>query len=233
MSSSLVSKILALDCSTEYCSVALRIDGDYIDRTERAGQRHSALLLPMIDAVLGDGDLALSELDAIAFGAGPGSFTGLRIACGVAQGLAFGATRPVVAVPTLLALAQEVNGDRALTVLDARMGEVYFAAYERVQQQWQTVVAPCLCKPDSAPPLPGENWFGIGSGFAAHGEALQQLYARQLRAISANAYPHARQIALLADDEWRAGRSVPAGGALPLYIRDKVAFTESERRAAR
>jgi tRNA threonylcarbamoyladenosine biosynthesis protein TsaB len=224
-------KILALDCSTEYCSVSLLVDGEHTDRTERAGQRHSELVLPLVDAVLAESDLALSELDAIAFGAGPGSFTGLRIACGVAQGLAFGAGRPVVAVPTLLALAHAADVRRVLAILDARMGEVYLAAYDRTDGSWQTCIAPCLCKPDAAPQLPGGGWFGVGSGFAVHGDKLRHRYARELGGVDAEAYPHARHMAVLALGEWQAGRTVPASGALPLYVRDKVAFTETERRA--
>lgn len=225
-------KILALDCSTEYCSVALLTGGEYTDRARRAGNRHSELLLPMVDDVLTEGDLALSDLDAIAFGAGPGAFTGLRIACGVAQGLALGANLPVVAVPTLLALAQGTAARRVLAALDARMGEVYLAAYEKLDGSWQTVIAPCLCKPDAAPPLPGWNWFGAGSGFAVHGDTLRASYPRELGVVDADAYPEARHIAALAHGEWRAGRTLPASGALPLYIRDKVAFTESERRGS-
>ena len=225
-------KILALDCSTEYCSVALLIDGEYTERYERAEQRHSEWLLPMIDAVLAESDLALRDLDAIAFGAGPGAFTGLRIACGVAQGLAFGAGRPVVAVPTLLALAQATDAQRVVAALDARMGEIYLAAYEKIDGQWQAVIAPCLCNPDSVPPLPGDDWFGVGSGFGAHGDKLRQHYARELGVVDGHAYPHARHIAALALNDWQAGRSVRASDALPLYIRDKVAFTENERRAA-
>lgn len=212
--------------------MALLVDGEHTGRAERAGQRHSELLLPMVDAVLAEGDLALSDLDAIAFGAGPGSFTGLRIACGVAQGLAFGASRPVVAVPTLLALAQATNAPRVVAILDARMGEVYLAAYDRTDGPWRTCIAPCLCKPDAVPPLPGGDWFGAGSGFAVHGDKLRLSYACELGGVDAEAYPHARHIASLAHDEWRAGRGVSASSALPLYIRDKVAFTESERRAA-
>lgn len=225
-------QILALDCSTEYCSVALLAGGVCTDRAQRAGQRHSELLLPLVDDVLAEADIALSDLDAIAFGAGPGSFTGLRIACGVAQGLAFGANLPVVPVPTLLALAQGISARRVFALLDARMGEVYLAAYEKLDSSWQTVIAPCLCKPEAAPPLPGRDWFGVGSGFAAHGDALRRSYPRELGDVDANAHPEARHIASLAHGEWRAGRTVPASGALPLYIRDKVAFTESERRQA-
>jgi tRNA threonylcarbamoyladenosine biosynthesis protein TsaB len=225
-------KILALDCSTEYCSAALLLSGEIIERNEQAGQRHSELVLAMVDAVLAEGKLTLSQLDAVAFGAGPGSFTGLRIACGVAQGLAFGASRPVVAVPTLLALAQASDASRVLAVLDARMGEVYLAAYDRTAGTWQTVIAPCLCKPDVAPLLTGNQWLGIGSGFSVHDDKLRRSYAGNLGEVDAKSYPQARHIAALAYDEWRAGRSVSAAAALPLYIRDKVAFTENERRIA-
>jgi tRNA threonylcarbamoyladenosine biosynthesis protein TsaB len=225
-------KILALDCSTEFCSVALLLGGEIIERNEHAGQRHSELILTMVDTVLAEGGLTLSQLDAVAFSAGPGSFTGLRIGCGVAQGLAFGANLPVIAVPTLLALAQATDARRVLSVLDARMGEVYLAAYERTDDTWQTVIAPCLCKPDAAPPLAGGDWFGIGSGFSVHGDKLRETYAHQLGDVDAKSYPQARHIATLACAEWRAGRSVSAAAALPLYIRDKVAFTENERRIA-
>jgi tRNA threonylcarbamoyladenosine biosynthesis protein TsaB len=225
-------KILALECSTEYCSVSLLVDGKHTDRIERAGQRHSELLLPMVDGVLAEVDFGLGDLDAIAFGAGPGSFTGLRIACGVAQGLAFGANRPVVPVPTLLALAQATDARRVLAILDARMGEVYLAAYDRTDGPWQTSIAPCLCKPDAAPPLPPGGWDGVGSGFCVHGDKLRRLYARELAEVDSEAYPQARHIASFAHDEWRAGRGVAASLALPLYIRDRVAFTESERRVA-
>jgi tRNA threonylcarbamoyladenosine biosynthesis protein TsaB len=226
-------KILAIDCSTEYCSVALCIGDDYFDRSERAGQRHSELLLPMVDEVLGEADIALTDLDAIAFGAGPGSFTGLRIACGVAQGLAFGAGRPVVAVPTLLAMAQATRGVRVLAALDARIGEIYLAAYEKTDAQWRECIAPCLCNPDTVPLLPAGEWFGVGNGFAVHGDVLRERCGQSLGGIDADVFPQARHVAHLARQEWRTGRAISASAASPLYIRDKVAFTELERRARR
>ncbi len=109
------------------------------------------------------------------------------------------------------------------------MGEVYLAAYERTHDSWRTVIAPCLCKPDAAPPLADGDWVGIGSGFSVHGDKLREIYAHQLGDVDAKSYPQARHIATLAHAEWRAGRSISAAAALPLYIRDKVAFTESER----
>ena len=223
--------ILAFDCSTEYCSVALR-NGDIVSAKEiHADQRHSDLLLPMIDAVLAEAGVALKNLDAIAFGSGPGSFTGLRIACGVAQGLAFGANISVLPVPTLLALAQASDHARVLAVLDARMGEIYLAAYERVDGRWRVLISPCLCKPNAAPPLPEGAWTGVGSGFAAYAEVLQQQFGAQLSSVDASRYPQARDIAQLAYE--RLCEAVSAENALPLYIRDKVAFTEQERRAGR
>ena len=225
------SKILALDCSTQYCSVALRMGDESIAKDECAGQRHSELLLPMIDAVLAETGMGLKDLDAIAFGAGPGSFTGLRIACGVAQGLAFSANVAVVPIPTLLALAQAMAEARIVAVQDARMVEIYVAAYLRDKNEWRTIIAPCLCKPDNAPLLPDGKWAGVGSGFATYGPALLERFHGCLGSIDSTRYPHATQIAQLA-----AGRLHEAGAAelaLPLYLRDKVALTERERGVAK
>ncbi len=226
------SKILALDCSTEYCSVALLVDAHATSRTERAGQRHSELLLPMIDAVLAEAGVALEELDGIAFGAGPGSFTGLRIACGVAQGLAFGANLPVVGVSTLLALAEATTAPRVVAILDARMGEIYAAAYEKVNGEWQAVAAPCLTKPAAAPKLPGIDWYAVGSGFAVHAEVLRARYGDQLSHVDADAYPSALHVAALARKMFAAGEQGLIAQALPIYVRDKVALTEQERGVA-
>ena len=225
-------KILALECSTEYLSIALRSGVHVVSRAERAGQRHTELLLPMVAAVLAEANMSMSDLDGIAFGAGPGSFTGLRIACGVAQGLAFGADLPVIGVSTLLALAAASPASRVVVALDARMGEIYLAGYEKVNDQWQTIIAPCLTQPDAVPTLPGTNWYGAGSGFAAHGEALSACYGDQLDEIDRDAYPHAIHIAALAEVMFAAGQHLPAAQALPIYVRDKVALTERERGVA-
>lgn len=219
--------ILALDCSTEYCSVALLHGEKIVALDEHAGQRHSQRVLAMVDAVLAEAVVSLADLNAIAFGSGPGSFTGLRIAAGVAQGLAFGANVPVIPIPTLLALAQATQQERVLAALDARMGEVYAAAYERVGGEWRTVFAPCLCKPDAVPALPNGLWNGVGSGFAAYGEILNKRFATQIAVVDTTSFPHAREIARLALS--RLHEACPAEQALPLYIRDKVALTESER----
>ena len=222
-------KILALDTSTEFCSVALWRDGDVDARDVHAGQRHSELLLPMVDELLKRHGLAVKNLDGIAFGQGPGSFTGLRIGCGVVQGLAFGAGVGVVGVGTLAAMAQASGADRAVCCLDARMGEIYHAAYAKAGAGWEPVHAPSLCAPSGAPALPAGSWTGCGSGFTAHGSALQQHYAGRLSAIMPGIFPHARDIARLAAGEFEAGRTVAPEQAVPLYIRDKVALKSSER----
>ena len=222
-------KILALDTSTEYCSVALWRDGEVDARDVHAGQRHSELLLPMVDELLKRHGLAVKDLDGIAFGQGPGSFTGLRIACGVAQGLAFGAGLGVVGVGTLAAMAQASGADRAVCCLDARMGEIYHAAYAKSGAGWEPVHAPGLCAPADAPVLPAGSWTGCGSGFAAHGALLQRRYAGRLSAIMADVFPHARDIVRLAAHEFEAGKAVAPERAAPVYIRDKVALKTAER----
>jgi tRNA threonylcarbamoyladenosine biosynthesis protein TsaB len=166
-------QILALDTSTEVCAVALGDGVTWHEKSEVAGQRHSELLLPMIRAVLADAGMTLKQIDGIAFGAGPGSFTGLRIACGVAQGLALGAALPVVGISTLEAIAQtrreHGGGERIVAALDARMKEVYVAAYERDSGRWREVIAPVVVSPEA--PADGRGWIGAGGGFAAYAAA--------------------------------------------------------------
>jgi tRNA threonylcarbamoyladenosine biosynthesis protein TsaB len=226
-------KILALDSSTEHCSVALRYGAARVFRETLAGQTHSAVLLGMVREVLREAQLDLRDLDGIAFGAGPGSFTGLRMACGIAQGLAYGAQLPVAAVSTLLALAHAGAARRVVVALDARMGEIYHAAYEHDGADWTTVVPPNLCRPEHAPPVPGSGWSGAGSGFGPYGAALAARYRGRLDAIIADAYPHAQHIAALAVRMFERGEATTAAAAAPIYLRQKVAFTEAERAASR
>jgi tRNA threonylcarbamoyladenosine biosynthesis protein TsaB len=222
-------RILALETSTEYCSVALWQDGAVSDRCELAGQNHSVLLIPMVDNLLREAGVKLADMDGIAFGAGPGSFTGVRIACGAAQGLALGADKPVAGICTLQALAQASGRDKVIAALDARMAEVYHAAYERRRGEWITVCEPSLCLPQDAPLVGGEGWLCVGSGFIAHGGPLRGRYAANLVAVDEQAVPQARAIAELAAPLFAAGRGVDAAEALPLYLRDKVALKTSER----
>lgn len=224
-------KLLALDTSTEHCSVALWRDGAVDARAVLAGQRHSQLLLPMVDELLERHELTVAGLDGIAFGQGPGSFTGLRIACGVTQGLAFGAGLPVVGVGTLLAMAAATGARRVVCCLDARMGEIYHAVYTNGDAGWETVHAPNLCAPGAAALPPAGRWTGCGSGFSAYGAVLEERHAGRLSAIMPDIFPHARDIARLAVREFEAGRTLAAEQALPVYIRDKVALTTHERTA--
>lgn len=222
-------KILAIDTSSENCSLALWRDGELLSRGRLAGQRHTELILPMLEELLDEAAVSLAMLDGIAFGAGPGSFTGLRIACGVAQGLALGANLPLAAISTLEALAEAAGRERVIACLDARMGEIYHAAYQKRGAEWHAVNAPSLCAARDAPEVEGGGWFGIGSGFAAYAAELQQRYAGKIDEMNAAAVPQARDIARLAVAVFQQGRGLDAAGAAPLYIRDKVALKVGER----
>ncbi|MGH8629469.1 MAG: tRNA (adenosine(37)-N6)-threonylcarbamoyltransferase complex dimerization subunit type 1 TsaB [Burkholderiales bacterium] len=222
-------QVLAIETSSEYCSVALSMAAAMIIREERAGQRHSELVLPMVDSVLNESGLQLVDLAGIAFGAGPGSFTGVRIACGVAQGLAFGAGLPVAPVVTLAALAQAVGAPRVVTCLDARMGEIYHAAFERREGRWIEVSPPVLCSPETAPMVAGDGWLGCGSGFDLYGERLAARLGGRLSGVATGIYPHAREVVTLGGALLAAGAGVPAEQAVPLYVRDKVALRMDEQ----
>jgi tRNA threonylcarbamoyladenosine biosynthesis protein TsaB len=224
-------KLLVLDTSTEWCSAALWLDGRIQARRVLAEQRHSSLLLPMVDDLLRESGLGLRQLDGIGYGAGPGSFTGLRIACAVTQGLAFGADLPVVGVSTLQSIAEQAQADKVLTVLDARMAEVYWAAYQREEAGWHTVSAPQLALPESVAVPPGEGWVGAGNGFAALGAVLRPRLETGLIRIDATLMPDAAAMAPLAAGAFERGEGMDAALAAPIYLRDKVALTVDERRA--
>jgi tRNA threonylcarbamoyladenosine biosynthesis protein TsaB len=225
-----ILNLLALDTSSHWCSAALWLGGCARTLEENAGRRHSELILPMIDALLQEAGLSVQQLDGIAFGAGPGSFTGLRIACGIAQGLAFAAGLPVAAVGTLECLAEASGEARVVSALDARMGEVYIAAFERAGDAWRTVSEPALCRPDLAPELAGA-WAGCGNGFAVHGEALARRYDGRLAVVRAELFPHAREVAAIGARTLASGGGVEPALAAPIYIRDKVALSLAERAA--
>jgi len=225
-------RILALETSTEYCSVALWQDGNVSGRSELAGQRHSEILMDMLDAVLADAGISLQQLDGLAFGRGPGSFTGVRIACGVVQGLALGVDIPVAGVCTLQALAEASGQDKVIAVLDARMGELYHAAYEKQTGDWVEVSAPRVCKPTDVPLVPGTGWHLLGSGVAVDA-ALLDRYDGQLTGIDGSVVPQASAVARLGAREILRGAGVDAAQALPLYVRDKVALTTAERQCAK
>jgi tRNA threonylcarbamoyladenosine biosynthesis protein TsaB len=214
-------KLAVLETSGEWCSVAVSLDGEISSLERRAGQRHSELALPMLMDVLRQNNVELQELDAVAFGAGPGSFTGLRIACGLAQGLALARGLPVIGVSSLEAIAQECGAARVAACIDARMREVYYAALERTDAGWREVIAAQCVAPHALPRPPGEGWIGCGSGFAAYGDMG---FAKVFPEI----HPTAAAIAELAAPRLERGEGVDAALAAPLYVRDKVAFTREE-----
>jgi len=225
-------QILAIDTSTEFLSLALWLNGRVLSRDIHAGQTHSQKILPTLRTLLDEAKIELTALDGIAFGAGPGSFTGLRIACGVAQGLAFGANLPVVAVSTLQALAQQSGAEKVIACLDARMREIYHAAYEKQNGEWLEVSAPALFKPEDAPKVNGDDWVGVGTGWLVYPDVLQAVYGEQLREMPApdrHSHPTATSIAELALPTFEAGLARPAQEAAPIYIRNKVALKMSER----
>jgi len=225
-------QILAIDTSTEFLSLALWLDGRVLSRDIHSGQTHSQQILPTLRTLLDEAKIELTALDGIAFGAGPGSFTGLRIACGVAQGLAFGANLPVVAVSTLQALAQQSGAEKVIACLDARMGEIYHAAYEKQNGECLEIIAPALFKPEDAPKVNGDDWVGVGTGWLVYPDVLQAVYGEQLREMPTpdhHSHPTATSIAELALPTFEAGLARPAQEAAPIYIRNKVALKMSER----
>ena len=212
-------RVAALETSTDWCSVALWTDGEIRALDRRAPNRHSEHALPMLESLLKDA----GRVDAIAFGAGPGSFTGLRIACGLAQGLAFAHGLPVLGVSTLEATAEEAGAARVVACIDARMREVYYAALEKRAGRWHEVVAARCVPPDAAPKPPGEGWVGAGSGFGLYGDF-------GLKKILPEVHPTASAVARLAGPRLAAGEGVDAALAVPVYLRDKVALTLAEQR---
>jgi tRNA threonylcarbamoyladenosine biosynthesis protein TsaB len=228
-------RVLALDAATEACSVALLANGALISRTIESGKSNAVKILRMAEEVMAEAQVSLSMLDAIAASIGPGAFTGVRISVAVAQGLAFGADLKVVPVTTLEALALQVldgPAGRALACLDARMGEVYWGCFAwdaacGVLQSGALQVGP----PSGvvAPELDGQ-YVGVGRGFSAY-PVLGTLAGVTTDAVRSAALPNAREIARLGALRLQAGGALDAADLKPLYLRDKVAFTEAERAA--
>lgn len=212
-------------------SVALSCDGRLLTRSERLANGGSDRLLPWVRELLDEAGLSLQQLDGVAFGAGPGGFTGIRLACGVAQGLAFGADLPVVGIcglEAMAALAAESGAQRVYACLDARMNEVYTAAYEMRGGVPVALQSPAVTPPDLALVPPGEGWVGAGDGFAAYPDLSARL---ALASVLPDCLPTAVAIARLAAPCFARGEGVPADQAQPLYVRDKVALTTAERLA--
>ncbi len=221
--------LLAFDTSTDTLSIAATDGVQVWQHAGPGGAQASSTLIPAILALLAQAGLRLDQLDAIAFGSGPGSFTGLRTACSVAQGLAFGADVPVLPIDTLMAVAEEARHQHGVhnvqALLDARMDEVYTAAWAHDGTQWHAHGGAALAAPQDVPLQPG--WVLAGNAFAAYGGRLPAGAAR------VDALPTATAMLRLAPALLAAGQALPASQALPRYIRDKVAKTTDERAAER
>ncbi len=220
-----MTTLLALDTATEACSVALLHDGKVISHYEVIPRLHAQRLLPMIESLRADAGIALSAIDAIAFGRGPGAFTGVRIAIGVVQGLAFALQRPVLPVSTLAVLAQRAHREHAATqvaaAIDARMDEVYWGCYRLEQgemclQGLESVLAPQLA---GLPRLAEGDWFGAGTGWVTYQDRLPAAVSGRAGML----LPHAQDLLQLAGFAWQRGEALDAQDAQPVYLRDNVA----------
>ena len=215
-------RVLALDTTTPAGSVAL-IEDDRVEDERRGdpARTHAERLPGEILSVLDARGLSASDIDLFAVASGPGSFTGLRIACGLAQGLAVARTLPVYGVSSLAAMAEESGAQHVLACIDARMREVYYAALEKHDDRWREVIAAQCVAPEHAPPPPAGEWIGAGNGFAVYGNL-------GLKRVLPEVHPTAIAVAQLAAPRLEAGEGVDAALATPIYVRDKVAFTKAE-----
>jgi tRNA threonylcarbamoyladenosine biosynthesis protein TsaB len=224
-------RLLAFDTSTEALAIALCLPGEMLVVESEGGALASTRLIPQIVALLARAGCTLQQLDAIAFGRGPGAFTGLRTACSVAQGLALGTGKPVLPIDSLMLVAEDAGDGDCWVAMDARMDEVYAASYRRSGATWQTVQAPCLLGVDAL-----NRWWQEEPPACVAGNALTA-FAGRLRPGAARQVPQpasrAAALGRLAEAAWHAGAAVDAALALPVYVRDKVAQTTAERDAAR
>lgn len=224
-------KLLALDTSSEGCSAALLVDGSVTERFELAPRGHTRLLMPMIRELLAEQQLKPADLDALAFACGPGSFTGLRIATGVIQGLAYGLEIPVVPVSSLATVAAEAmarypmaEGDGVAVAFDARMGEVYWGTFINRGGLPEAAAAEVVCSPEAVtlPPSPAQ-WHAMGSGWALRQHMPAEVTVRIVH-VDDTLVPRASHAVYLAERDFRQGRHVPAAQAQPVYLRDEVTW---------
>jgi tRNA threonylcarbamoyladenosine biosynthesis protein TsaB len=223
--------LLAIETSTEACSVALHHAGGVIERSEVAPRRHAELVLPMAESLLAEAGLRRRSLDAVAVGRGPGAFTGVRLAVSLAQGMALGLDLPVIPISSLAALALDApdNGSDVLSVIDARMGEVYACCYRRDSNALVALDDERVCPPERLQLPHRGDWNVIGSGWKTYARVLAETLPAP-RWHDGERYPQARAVAVLAAAEFNAGRALAPELALPLYLRDKVALTLVEQR---
>ena len=234
--------LLAFDTATEFLSIALQFNGQIFTYDGDGGAKASEAILPQIQTLLNTAKIQLNQLDGIAFGAGPGAFTGVRVACGVAQGLGFGGNISVVGINTLHALSEASGADKVIVCQDARMGEIYFAALQKQGDGWFEIVPTSLVKPDNLPKVAGDDWFGVGSGWTAFQTALETHFANNLTVLPSEfqnltvlkcqkIVSTAEALLKLAKPIFASGLSQPASEARPLYVRNRVALTAQQREA--
>lgn len=225
--------ILALDTCTESCSAALLYQGEVFDCVEMTQRGHSDLILGMLDTVLERADTSIASIDAVAFGRGPGSFTGVRVGVGVAQGVAYARDIPVIPISSLAAVAQgaldRVESDYLAVAMDARMGEIYCASYQRVDGIVQLLGDEKVCPPEKFLPQSQQKWAGVGTGWGVYAELLEKQFSDNLEQVRVEQYPQATSIIKLAQIEAEAGRMVSADQAFPVYLRNNVAKKKGEQ----
>lgn len=225
--------ILALETSSQACSAALSINGEIKERFKIAPRGHGDLILSQVDELMKEADLRPTDLDALAFGRGPGAFTGVRIATSVAQGIAFAADLPVLPISTLESLAAAAHRlygeERVACAVDARMGEVYWAVYHMNTGEWQRVADESVCAPDLVDLPATDNWVGVGSGWAEYGEALNAKVGVRCAVRDAELLPRAFDIVMLGARDFAVGKGLPAEQALPVYLRDNVAKKKKQQ----
>ena len=225
------STLLAIETSTPACSAALSVDGEVIERYALAPRQHAALMLPMIESLLLEAGLTVKQLDAIAFGRGPGSFTGVRVAASMVQGIAFAADLPVVPVSTLAALALggmcASNMPNVMTAMDARKSEVYWGCYTQTDGDVISLQgSECVCSPDSVPVADQQDWVGVGSGWGAYGEQLMQHLGERVTRLMPDLEPRAADVARLGVHEFKQGVRLRPEEAVPVYLRNNVAVAK-------
>jgi tRNA threonylcarbamoyladenosine biosynthesis protein TsaB len=225
-------KLLAIDTATEACSVALLIDGEIRERYEIVANQHSKLILPMIDSLMAEAELKPSDLDCLAFGRGPGSFTGIRIATGVIQGIAYACDLPVAAISCLAAIAQDFFDNNpenhVFVAMDARIDEIYWGHYQRNERGFAELINEEAVASAAEIEIPDCSGVGLGSGWKVHSELLLSRLGSQVIRNEPNYLPKARAIAKLSEECFRLGLAVSAEHTLPVYLRDKVAKKASE-----
>ncbi|MGZ8137483.1 MAG: tRNA (adenosine(37)-N6)-threonylcarbamoyltransferase complex dimerization subunit type 1 TsaB [Methylococcaceae bacterium] len=226
-------KLLAVETATEACSAALYINGEISERFEVAPQKHTKLILPMIDDLMREAGLKPQDLDALAFGCGPGSFTGVRIATGIIHGIAFGADLPVVPVSTLAAIAQDcfdkTDNNTAFVAMDARMGEIFWGVYQRNNTGYAELLGKEAVTPAELIDFPDVTGIGVGSGWGVYKDILMARLGGRVSDCQVDHLPRACAVARLGAYGFEQGLAVAVEDAMPVYLRDNVAKKESER----